>query len=70
MFFVRKAREGRYRACVDLRPGTKGLYRYCRDAGTREEADELLLKLRRMLQEKAGPVLPVIEAWRDGRDGP
>lgn len=67
-FFVRKARPGRYRACVDLAPGMNGLYRYCRDAPTREEAEKLLEDLRRLLQENAGPVLPIIEAWRNGRE--
>lgn len=62
-FFVKKARHGRYRACVDLYPGTKGVYRYCRDAETREKGNLLLRCLRRELVHKAGPVVSVIEAW-------
>lgn len=67
IFFVLKARKGRYRACVDLAPGTNGKLRHCRDAATREEAEELLQKLRQALTENPGPVASIIEAWRDGR---
>lgn len=65
-FFVQKVRPGRYKACVDLRPGTKGAYRYCRDTATRERGEALLRCLRRELVQKAGPVVPVIELWRRG----
>lgn len=65
-FLVHKARKGRYRACVDLEPGTQGKSRYCRDANTREAAQKLLRCLRRELQQHAGPVLPIVEAWKRG----
>jgi len=66
LFYICKVRAGRYRACADLQPGTKGLYRYCRDAVSRDAAHELLLCLRRELVERSGPVVPVLEMWRFG----
>lgn len=65
-FFVKKAREGRYRACVDPVPGTKGAFRRCRDAASREEAERLLVELKKLLQQHAGPVNDVIELWVKG----
>jgi hypothetical protein len=70
IFFVLKARKGRYRACVDLAPGTNGKHRFSRDTATREEAEELLRKLQQALTENQGLVVPIIEAWRDGKEVP
>lgn len=65
-FFVIKVRQGRYRACVDLYPGTKGKHRYCRDAASRAKGEELLLCLQRELVTYPGPVAPTLEAWYKG----
>lgn len=70
IFFVLKARKGRYRACVDLAPGTNGKHRFSRDADTREKAEELLRKLQQALMENQGPTEPVIKAWCDGKEVP
>lgn len=67
LFFVKRIKKGQYRACVDLQPGTKGKFRYCRRAGTRSLAEQLILCLQHELAIRPGPVFPVIEAWRDGR---
>ena len=59
--------KGRYQACVNLDPSGDDLKkRFCRMEQTENKAKDALLCVQKELVRRAGPVVPVLTAWRQG----
>ena len=67
MFKVFHRGKGRYQACVNLDPSGFDLdKRFCRMESTADKAKEALTCAQKELVRRAGPVVPVLKAWKAG----